>query len=230
MTSSQSDTDSVSDESESSKSDDSPQVEIVEVTVAPEPEPELEDNPYGSNKYWGFCPCNKGMGATINISCSFFLVLFSFNVTSNFQTSLHGDLGYYALGIIYVFFALSSLCGSFIMSAIGNKWALFFGAFLYTFFPLSNLYPKAWSLIIAGILCGLGAGPLWTSQGVKRHLFITHSINTKKRHTFLLLGYNNKVCKVQKRVGVLQWPFLLDLPNKPAHWKPCWSSSFEQMR
>lgn len=163
----QDEVDSASEESEKDNAlENSSQFSVVDVTDAPEAEPPLEDNPYGNGKYWGLCPCNKGMGATINISCSFFLVLFSFNVTSNFQTSLRGDLGYYALGVIYVFFALSSLCGSFIMSAIGNKWALFVGSFLYAFFPLSNLYPKAWSLILSGILCGMGAGPLWTSQGV----------------------------------------------------------------
>lgn len=176
-TAKQSDADSASDDNDSSSMSDSSQFDIVDVVDAPEPEPSLEDNPYGSEKYWGFCPCIKGMGATINISCAFFLVLFSFNVSSNFQTSLRGDLGYYALGIIYIFFALSSLCGSFIMSVIGNKWALFFGSFLYAFFPFSNLYPKAWSLILSGILCGLGAGPLWTSQGVILFILFYLSFN-----------------------------------------------------
>lgn len=151
---------------ENSGSEIAPQFEVVDVMDTPAPEPPLEDNTHGNGKYWGVCPCNAGIGATVNLAVSFFLVLFSFNVSSNFQTSLRGDLGYYALGVAYIFFALSSLCGSFIISAIGNKWALFWGSFLYIFFPISNLYPKTWSLVVSGALCGVGAGALWTSQGV----------------------------------------------------------------
>ncbi|KRT85162.1 membrane transporter, partial [Oryctes borbonicus] len=76
----------------------------------------------------------------------------------------NGD-GYTSLAIIYAVFAVLNWSAPSVISMIGPKFAMVFGAVTYVLFILSFLVPRTWLLYVASVVIGIGAPMIWTGQG-----------------------------------------------------------------
>src|SRR3989338_828587 len=101
----------------------------------------------------------------IYISTSFLIVFTSFTISQNLQTSINKDLGFYSLGTLYFFFSFSALFSGYVVEKLGSRLSLFGGSFMYFLYVLANAYPRAYILLPASALLGIGAAMLWTAQG-----------------------------------------------------------------
>ena len=114
--------------------------------------------------------------AVIRLSAGFFALFMSFNTVQYLFSTVLNDktLAFVSLAAIYAAFTLTAIPAPKIVSVIGPRLAIFFGAVPYaalTFacmlvqqFPDANL---GWTLLLpASAAVGVGAAVLWTGQGI----------------------------------------------------------------
>ena len=91
----------------------------------------------------------------------------AFNSTneSPFMTHLQQNLGYYTLCIIYGMLAISNWLAPSIIVLLGSRLTMIISAALYTLYIASLIYPNVWTILVASVFIGFGAGTLWTAQG-----------------------------------------------------------------
>lgn len=125
---------------------------------------------------------DRNLFNVIWLGFSFFLIFTAFQTTSilevtalkhffsnssspNSGSTLELNLGYYSLCIIYGMLAISNWVAPSILSVLGYRITLFVSALIYTIFIATLIHPTVWSVLIASVLLGAVAGPLWTAQG-----------------------------------------------------------------
>lgn len=103
----------------------------------------------------------------IVISVGFFGVFMAFNTAQALATSLlDKDLARACIGLLYFTFALTCVFAPAIVRYMSPKWAVVLGAIPYVALVFTNLKPS-WGLSLPfWILVGLGAGLVWTGQGM----------------------------------------------------------------
>ena len=87
------------------------------------------------------------------------------NQTSAAMIHLEQNLGYYTLCIIYGMLAISNWIAPSIIVLLGKRLTMIISAALYTIYIATLIYPIVWTILIASVFLGLGAGTLWTAQG-----------------------------------------------------------------
>ncbi|XP_077490603.1 UNC93-like protein MFSD11 isoform X2 [Amblyomma americanum] len=78
--------------------------------------------------------------------------------------SYTGD-GYVSLAVIYAVFAISNWLAPSVISFLGPKYTMLFGAVTYNVFIAQFLFPVTWGLYAASVAIGVGAAMIWTGQG-----------------------------------------------------------------
>nr|XP_037286511.1 UNC93-like protein MFSD11 [Rhipicephalus microplus] len=82
----------------------------------------------------------------------------------NEDPSYTGD-GYVSLAVIYAVFAISNWLAPSVITFLGPKYTMLFGAITYNIFVLQFLFPVTWGLYAASVAIGVGAAMIWTGQG-----------------------------------------------------------------
>lgn len=101
------------------------------------------------------------------ISFAFMIQFTSFQGTANLQSSINAKdgLGTSSLSAVYAALVISCIfVPTFLIKRLTVKWTLCFSLFCYAPYIASQLYPRFYTLIPAGILVGLGAAPMWAAQ------------------------------------------------------------------
>ena len=127
--------------------------------------------------------CNRNLYNVIALGVVFLLIFTAFQTTSILQVTalknafndtnttspamahLQQNLGYYTLCIIYGMLAISNWIAPSIIVLLGNRLTMFISAALYAVYIATIIYPIVWTILIASVFIGLGAGTLWTAQG-----------------------------------------------------------------
>eukprot|EP00117_Sycon_ciliatum_P043178 scpid73283/ scgid31298/ UNC93-like protein MFSD11; Major facilitator superfamily domain-containing protein 11; Protein ET len=104
-----------------------------------------------------------------------FLCMFGAFQTSTFieATVLHSDaklgngdrIAFVSVSIIYFVFAFANSFAPALVSLLGSKYGMFFGAIPYCLFIGCIIYPIVPVLFACSALLGIGAAVLWTAQG-----------------------------------------------------------------
>ena len=107
----------------------------------------------------------------------------AFNNTDEtaFMMHLQQNLGYYTLCIIYGMLAISNWLAPSIIVLLGNRLTMIISALLYTLYIASLIYPNVWTILVASVFVGFGAGTLWTAQGA--YLVENSNENTSGRNS-----------------------------------------------
>ena len=71
-----------------------------------------------------------------------------------------------ALGILYSCFTLTCFVAPVVVNAVGAKNCVCIQFCFLSLYALSYLYPRWYTLYISAALVGIGAGPMWVSQGL----------------------------------------------------------------
>lgn len=98
---------------------------------------------------------------------AFMLHFTAFWGASNLQSSLNADeaLGTLTLASIYASLIISNiLLPSFVIKLLSIKWTICLSFITYMPFILAQFYPRFYTMIPAGLLVGLGGGPLWCAK------------------------------------------------------------------
>ena len=100
------------------------------------------------------------------ISFSFFLFFLAFNIAQNFVTTVHGNVGFLAIAVLYLFFSFASPFAPAVVNQIGSlKVSLFFASSIYiVWIAVSNL-PNNIAFLIISAAEGIAAAILWNAQG-----------------------------------------------------------------
>uniref|UniRef100_A0A1B0CLI9 UNC93-like protein n=1 Tax=Lutzomyia longipalpis TaxID=7200 RepID=A0A1B0CLI9_LUTLO len=91
----------------------------------------------------------------------------AFHGTSNLQSSVNSDasLGTFTLAAIYGSLILSNIfLPAAVIRWLGCKWTIAFSFIAYMPFIASQFYPRAYTLLPAGLAVGFGGGPLWCAK------------------------------------------------------------------
>ena len=96
------------------------------------------------------------------------MVFTAFNMTQALETTVSDDktLATVTLSVIYAVFTLTTIFAPKVVSVLGPRLSMTLGAVPYVLLVFANIAPS-WALLIpasAGV--GLGAGVLWTGQGI----------------------------------------------------------------
>ncbi|XP_075211913.1 UNC93-like protein MFSD11 [Lycorma delicatula] len=105
-----------------------------------------------------------------------FMILFAADFTlANMQktilSSIHDEdpnftvEGYTVLGVLYTVFSVTLWLGPSIVALCGIRCAFIFASIGYTFYIIAFNMEQAWAIYSGAMLCGLGAGILWTAEG-----------------------------------------------------------------
>jgi MFS family permease len=124
-----------------------------------------------SNKTVKTIFCNKIWIPFFLFTFGCFAVFCAYNGSQNIATSLgilkDNDLnGSIALGILYSCFTLTCFVAPVVVNVIGAKACVMIQFFFLLSYVLSYLYPRWYTLYISAGLVGIGAGPMWVSQGL----------------------------------------------------------------
>ncbi|XP_025988285.2 UNC93-like protein [Solenopsis invicta] len=101
------------------------------------------------------------------IGCAFMVNFTAFMGAANLQSSINADqsLGTFTLSAIYGSLLFSNIfLPALIISWLGCKWTMSVSIMAYMPFIVSQFYPKFYTMIPAGLLVGLGGGPLWCAK------------------------------------------------------------------
>ncbi|KAG7211087.1 hypothetical protein KM043_016448 [Ampulex compressa] len=101
------------------------------------------------------------------IGCAFMVNFTAFMGATNLQSSINADqsLGTFTLAAIYGSLLFSNiLLPTLIISLLGCKWTITLSILTYVPFMAAQFYPKFYTMIPAGLLVGIGAGPLWCAK------------------------------------------------------------------
>eukprot|EP00013_Stygamoeba_regulata_P019786 CAMPEP_0177659492 /NCGR_PEP_ID=MMETSP0447-20121125/17474_1 /TAXON_ID=0 /ORGANISM="Stygamoeba regulata, Strain BSH-02190019" /LENGTH=712 /DNA_ID=CAMNT_0019164371 /DNA_START=64 /DNA_END=2199 /DNA_ORIENTATION=+ len=113
----------------------------------------------------GFWIQNVGLRNVVLLGLSFLFVFTAFSVAQGFATTLVGRLGSISLGLLYLCFSVTNLFGSYLVNRLGHRWSLVIGGGTYAIYVACNIYIKAYILLPASALIGMGAAVIWTAQG-----------------------------------------------------------------
>lgn len=103
---------------------------------------------------------------TFVISIAFFFIFTAFNTGQNFATTVDPKLGSISLGILYACWIISLFFLSpWAISRCGLKFSLFISSFAFGLYFLASIEIITAIYIIASMLLGIAAGPLWAAQG-----------------------------------------------------------------
>ncbi|XP_017753017.1 PREDICTED: UNC93-like protein [Eufriesea mexicana] len=101
------------------------------------------------------------------IGLAFMVNFTAFMGATNLQSSINADgsLGTFTLASIYGSLIFSNIfLPPLIISWLGCKWTISLAILTYVPFMAAQLYPKFYTMIPAGLLVGIGAGPLWCAK------------------------------------------------------------------
>lgn len=103
------------------------------------------------------------------LSLSFLLIFFSYSavqqyVTTFFSSSGMADLGFQALIVVYIFFALFLPVSAIVVSKYGAKRCMMAAVLPYTLFTVLLLSRSAPLIYLGSCLLGMAGAFLWTSQ------------------------------------------------------------------
>jgi len=107
----------------------------------------------------------KGLLNTYVLGFSFLILFMAFSPAQNLQTSLHKDMGFVSLSVLYLVFSFSNFISPFVVIYFGEKTSLIIGALAYCVYIASNIKVTLVTLICASAVIGWGAAVLWTAQG-----------------------------------------------------------------
>lgn len=118
---------------------------------------------------------DKKLVCVLLLGLAFMLVFTAFQTMGNIQKtildsiefedpSFKGD-GYTSLAIIYAVFSILNWAAPSVISLVGPKISMIFGAVTYLLFIMNFLIPKTWLLYLASAVIGVGAAMIWTGQG-----------------------------------------------------------------
>ncbi len=124
------------------------------------------------------------------LSFAFFLIFFGYDASQQYLTTYLGSLGFSAISLIYLSFALTNLLAFLPVSRIGTKKMLMISSVFYSLFILSVLSKNILTLIFA-ILLGMMASFLWVSQA-------THLLKSSSSSEF---GKNSGIFATIKNIG-----------------------------
>ena len=122
----------------------------------------------------------------------FFLVFSGWSAVSNILTSTRGDVGSYALSIVYLTLTISNLITAKLISKYSPKHIMLFGSMTYAICIATNIshFPPI-ILYVASFLVGVGAAAIWVAQ----QIFVTQCSNYFEMNNNLelnsKLGYFN---------------------------------------
>lgn len=96
------------------------------------------------------------LAALMNFTC--------FSALQNLQSSLHPEIGFTTLCVLYAAFVLSLLfLPNLVIFKFGYKYPLAVSIFGYSTFALAQFYPKLWLMVIVAIICGCSSAVLWAT-------------------------------------------------------------------
>lgn len=101
------------------------------------------------------------------IGVAFMVNFTAFMGATNLQSSINADqsLGTFTLASIYGSLIFSNIfLPALIISWLGCKWTIALSILTYVPFMAAQFYPKFYTMIPAGLLLGVGAGPLWCAK------------------------------------------------------------------
>jgi len=122
-----------------------------------------------SNDEFDYKPSEKWriMKNIVVISLAFMVHFTAFQGAGNLQSSVNADegLGTVSMATIYFSLILSNVFLPVVMiRMMGCKWAMAVSFIAYMPFIGAQFYPKFYTMIPAGLLVGLGGGPLWCGK------------------------------------------------------------------
>ena len=101
------------------------------------------------------------------IGVAFMVNFTAFMGATNLQSSINADqsLGTFTLASIYGSLIFSNIFfPTLIISWLGCKWTISLSILTYVPFMAAQFYPKFYTMIPAGLMVGIGAGPLWCAK------------------------------------------------------------------
>ncbi|KZC14684.1 PREDICTED: UNC93-like protein [Dufourea novaeangliae] len=101
------------------------------------------------------------------IGLAFMVNFTAFMGATNLQSSINADqsLGTFTLASIYGSLIFSNIfLPTLIISWLGCKWTISLSILTYVPFMAAQFYPKFYTMIPAGLMVGIGAGPLWCAK------------------------------------------------------------------
>ncbi|CAG5045202.1 unnamed protein product [Parnassius apollo] len=101
------------------------------------------------------------------ISLAFMVQFTAYNGAANLQSSINAEagLGTASLAAVYAGLVFSSIfLPVIVIKWLGTKWAMVLSFLSYMPYIAAQLLPRFWTLVPAGLILGLGAGPLWCSK------------------------------------------------------------------
>jgi hypothetical protein len=106
------------------------------------------------------------------------LMFTAYNPSQNYALPLLGNHAYFVLAIIYLVMAVSNFIASAVVKKLGSlKLTMTLSGYTYSGYLLAialYLYIDTIFIVyIFGIIIGLGAGILWSAQGMLFHYYIT---------------------------------------------------------
>ncbi|CAB3261661.1 unnamed protein product [Arctia plantaginis] len=157
------------------------------------------------------------------ISVTFMVYFTAYCGTTNLQSSIHAEagLGTASLAALFCGALLSNIfLTSVVMKWLGAKWAICSALTAYLPYIASQLYPTFYTMVPAGFLLGLGAGPLWCSKGTYLSTIAkAHSSLTKIPAETLLLrffGFFFMIFQMGQIWGNLISSLVISMNNKAA--------------
>lgn len=101
------------------------------------------------------------------IGLAFMVHFTAFMGATNLQSSINADqsLGTFTLAAIYGSLIFSNIfLPTLVISWLGCKWTISLSILTYVPFIAAQFYPKFYTMIPAGLMVGLGGGPLWCAK------------------------------------------------------------------
>ncbi|XP_031844360.2 UNC93-like protein [Nomia melanderi] len=120
-----------------------------------------ESNEYEPSERWRITRNVLVIGAAFMVNFTAFMG------ATNLQSSINADqsLGTFTLASIYGSLIFSNIfLPTLIISWLGCKWTISLSILSYVPFMAAQFYPKFYTMIPAGFLVGIGAGPLWCAK------------------------------------------------------------------
>ncbi|CAG5045193.1 unnamed protein product [Parnassius apollo] len=116
---------------------------------------------FKANKTW------RIMKNVVVISLAFMVHFTAYSGAANLQSSINAEagLGTASLAAVYAGLIFSSIfLPTIVIKWLGTKWAMVLSFLSYMPYIAVQLLPRFWTLIPAGLILGLGGGPLWCSK------------------------------------------------------------------
>ena len=141
---------------------------------------EMDDNGTSAKKWWklqstttsarrrdilSFIEQNSNLLNVIVLGISFCTFFTAFNTMQGFLTDLKKEQGFYALSVLYMFFAISVPIVPAAIELFGAKALLFVSSLTYSAFVLLAIFEPVWPLMVASAVNGIGGAVLWTAHG-----------------------------------------------------------------